>query len=420
MVDLSEFHNAEVGVSRTKPPTTTFAFKPGAEVGEVELYIDGQEEPQEALDRWAALLLGLDHGTMQILEVLEVRAWGENPSTGEPYRYVKAAVRKEKTDNLALQQAVDRWLARHPRKPRKPRASTSKTLQHCAEWWPITDTQIGKGGEERFGGLTETMARLEWVADALVEWHDGHKGSGYAPQRIVVPFAGDLTEGCFGSYDNQLFVTSMNAADQLELAISKAETIVERALDCAQEVILTGVASNHDRQSRISSKENVTDAWDDRTFSLLRNLARIYKRIGYDRVKVMMPNNPHVSVIEDGFLTVGTIHGHKPKFKTTAANTMWEWWKAEIASRRDAAACSVLQAGHYHHSYHLGPQSGRMLIGLPSLDGGSAYFEAQGGDWSLPGVSPWLSTADGVRKLDMLVWPEDRRQAQEQIGGPVA
>jgi len=419
VADLSEFHNAEAGVSRSKPPTTTFAFRPGADVGEVELYIDGPEEPQEALDKWAALLLGLDYGTMQILEVLEVRAWGENPSTGEPYRYVKAAVKKEKKDNLVLQQAVDRWLARHPRKPRKPKAA-GKKLTPVAEWWPITDTQIGKGGEERFGGLTETMARLEWVADALVEWHDGHKASGYSPERIVVPFAGDMTEGCFGSYDNQLFITSMNAADQLELAIANAEKIVERALDCAPEVIITGVASNHDRQSRMSSKENVTDAWDDRTFTLLRALARVYSRLGFDRVKVQMPNNPHVSVIEDGFLTVATIHGHKPKYKGTAANSMWEWWKAEIAARRDAAAASVLQAGHYHHSYHLGPQSGRLLIGLPSLDGGSAYFEAQGGDWSLPGVSPYLTTDDGVRKLDMLVWPEDRRQAQEQIGGPVA
>ena len=428
MADLSEFHNAEAGISRSKPPTTTFTFRPGAEIGEVELYIDGPEEPQAALDRWASLLLGLDYGTMSILEVLEVRAWGHNPETGEPYRYVKAAVRKEKADEAAFRQVADRWLARHPRRPRKPKAGSvgkgsgkAKSVgKPCAEWWPITDTQIGKGGEERFGGLTETMARLEWATDALVDWHDGQRKNGYSAERIIVPFAGDLTEGCFGSYDNQLFVTSMNSADQLELAISKADPIIERALDCAAEVIVTGVASNHDRQSRMSSKENVTDAWDDRTFIMLRQLARVYSRIGVDRIRFVMPNNPHVSVIEDGFLTVATIHGHKPKYKGTASNTMWEWWKSEIAARRDAAAAAVLQAGHYHHSYHLGPQSGRLLIGLPSLDGGSAYFEAQGGDWSLPGVSPYLTTADGVRELDMLVWPEDRRQAQEQIGGPIA
>jgi hypothetical protein len=418
VADLTEFLNAEAGVVREAPPTVKFTFKPGADVGAAEFVMQDGEEAQGALDRWAAELLGMDAGTMRLLQVTEVRAWGHNPETGAPYRYVKAQVRRLGEGDRAAKAAADRWLERHPRRPRQ--AKQTRTGVRCGEWWPITDTQLGKGGDERFGGLSETMARLDWAADALVGWHDARKRAGYAPDRIVVPIAGDVTEGCMGSYDNQLFITSLNAADQLELAVAATERIVERALDCAPEVVITGVASNHDRQSRMSSKENVTDAWDDRTFVLLRTLARIYDRLGYDRVRVQMPNNPHVSVIDDGHLIVGTIHGHKPKYKGTAANTMWEWWKAEIAARRDAAACSVLLAGHYHHSYHLGPQSGRMLIGLPSLDGGSAYFEAQGGDWSMPGVAPFLTTADGVRNMDVLVWDEDRKQAREQVGGPVA
>jgi hypothetical protein len=418
MADLSEFMNAEAGVVREAPPTAKFEFRPGKDVGSAEFVVQSGEEPQEALDRWAADLLGMDPGTMSLLQVVEVRAWGHNPETGEAYRYVKAQVKRLDDSDRAARGAADRWLSKHPRKPRA--AKQVKQGMACAEWWPISDTQIGKGGEERFGGLSETMARLDWAADAFVEWHDERRKSGYAPERIVVPLAGDQTEGCFGSYDNQLWATSLNAADQLELAIASTERIVERALDAAPQVVITGVASNHDRQSRMSSKENVTDAWDDRTFVLLRTLARIYDRLGYDRVKVQMPNNPHVSVVDDGHLIVATIHGHKPKYKGTAANTMWEWWKAEIAARRDAAASQVLLAGHYHHAYTLGPQSGRYLIGLPSLDGGSAYFEAAGGDWSMPGVRPFLTTADGVRHIDMLVWDQDRQWAQQQVGGPVA
>ena len=70
MADLSEFYNAEAGISRKTPPTTSFQFRPGAEIGEAELYLTGDETAQEALDKWAALLLGLDYGTMSILEVL--------------------------------------------------------------------------------------------------------------------------------------------------------------------------------------------------------------------------------------------------------------------------------------------------------------------------------------------------------------
>jgi hypothetical protein len=424
MADLSEFHNAEAGVVREAPPTAKFVFTPGKDVGSAEFVVESGEEPQAALDRWAADLLGMDPGTMSLLQVVEVRAWGHNPETGEAYRYVKAQVRKVNDADRAARDAADRWLSRPANGKRKSvgkgTGKAKSVGMSCAEWWPISDTQIGKGGEERFGGLSETMARLDWAADALVDWHDARRKAGFTPERIVVPLAGDMTEGCYGSYDNQQFITSLNAADQLELAIAATERIVERALDAAPEVIVTGVASNHDRQSRMSSRENITDAWDDRTFVLLRTLARIYDRLGYDRVKVQMPNNPHVSVVDDGHLIVATIHGHKPKYKGTAANTMWEWWKAEIATRRDSAAASVLLAGHYHHGYTLGPQSGRMLIGLPSLDGGSAYFEAAGGDWSMPGVRPFLTTADGVRDVDMLVWDQDREWARTQVGGPVA
>jgi hypothetical protein len=418
MADLTEFLNAEAGVVRESPPTVKFVFKPGSDVGAAEFVLHDGEETQQALDRWAAELLGMDAGTMRLLQVTEVRAWGHNPETGMPYRYVKAQVRRLGDGDMAAKAAADRWLDRHPRKPRG--AKQTRTGVRCGEWWPVTDTQLGKGGEERFGGLSETMARLDWAADALVTWHDGQKRAGYTPDRIIIPLAGDMTEGCYGSYDNQQFITSLNAADQLELAIAATERIVERALDCVPEVIVTGVASNHDRQSRMSSRENITDAWDDRTFVLLRTLARVYDRLGYDRVRVQMPANPHVSVVDDGHLIVGVIHGHKPKYRGTAANSMWEWWKAEIAARRDAAAAHVLLAGHYHHHYQLGPQSGRHLIGLPSLDGGSAYFEAQGGDWSLPGVVPFLTTQDGVREVDMLVWDQDRAWAREQVGGPVA
>jgi hypothetical protein len=416
--DLSEFLNAEAGVVREAPPTVRFTFKPGSDVGAAEFVMQDGEEAQQALDRWAAELLGMDAGTMRLLQVTEVRAWGHNPETGMPYRYVKAQVRRVDDAGRAVAEAADRWTARHPRKPRA--AKQVRTGVQCAAWWPISDTQLGKGGDERFGGVSETMARLDWAADALPDWYAAQRKAGYAPDRIVLPLAGDMTEGCYGSYDNQQFITSLNAADQLELAVAATERLVEAALGCAPEVVVTGVASNHDRQSRMSSRENITDAWDDRTFVLLRTLARIYDRLGYDRVRVMMPANPHVAVVDDGHLTVGIIHGHKPKYRGTAANSMWEWWKAEIAARRDASAAHVLLAGHYHHHYQLGPQSGRHLIGLPSLDGGSAYFEAQGGDWSLPGIVPFLTTQDGVREVDMLVWEQDREWAREQVGGPVA
>jgi hypothetical protein len=418
MADLSEFEGAEAGLIRKSVPTVRFDFKPGERVGVAEFVIEGAGDAQDELNRWAALMLGVGVGTMEILEVLEVRAWGRDPETGEPYRYVKARVSRRDENGKAEAEAAERWLERHPRRPRKAKPAGKGIA--CAEWRPITDTQLGKGGDERFGGLSETMARLDWAAEAYGDWHDQRRKLGYAPDTIVIPLAGDLGEGICGSYDNQQWITQLNSADQLELCIAAVERHVEAALDQAPRIIVTGVASNHDRLSRVGARENITDAWDDRTFVVLRTLARIYDRVGMSQVEVVMPQNPHCSVIDDGHLNVATIHGHKPKYKATAANSMWEWWKAEIAARRDAAAAHVLLAGHYHHAYTLGPQSGRVLIGLPSLDGGSAFFEATGGDWSLPGIRPFLTTDDGIRELSTLVWEHDREMAQQQVGGLIA
>lgn len=418
MADLSEFEGAEAGLIRRSVPTVKFDFKPGHSVGTAEFVIEGDNGPQDELNRWAALMLGMDVGTMQILEVLEVRAWGRDPETGEPYRYVKARVSRQDENAKAEVVASQRWLARQPKRGRKPKRQLAGVA--CAEWRPITDTQLGKGGDERFGGLSETMARIDWAADAYADWHDSRRKLGYAPDTIVVPLAGDLGEGVCGSYDNQEWITQLNSADQLELCITGVQKHVDAALHDAPRVIVTGVASNHDRLSRVGKRENITDAWDDRTFVVLRMLARHYSSLGMHHVEVVMPQNPHCAVIDDGHLNVATIHGHKPKYKGTAANSMWEWWKSEIAARRDAAAAHVLLTAHYHHAFSLGPQSGRMLIGLPSLDGGSAFFEATGGDWSLPGIRPFLTTVEGVRELDMLVWDVDREAAKAQVGGKVA
>ena len=418
MADLSEFRNAEQGINRVQPPTARFQFRPGQTVGEAELLLEPEEGPQQALDRWAADLLGVDAGTMAILEVLEVRAWGHNPVTEAPYRYVKAAVRRQSASEALEGAALTRWLAR-PVKRSRGLSERLKGTVESAFWWPVTDTQLGKGGEERFGGLSETQARLDWAVGAFAEWAERQRKAGFSAHRVVVPLAGDLTEGVCGSYDNQEFVTVLNAADQLELAVAAVERVVDAARQVAPEVVLTGVASNHDRQSKQGNRDNMTDAWDDRTFVLLRTLARVYSRVGLSDVTVLMPTNPHVSVVDDGFQTVATIHGHKPRFTQSAAATMWRWWGQEIANRRDAAAATVLLAGHYHHPYSL-QQSGRLLIGLPSLDGGSAWFESQGGDWSLPGIRPFLTTAGGVRELDLLMWQHDADKAREQTGGRIA
>lgn len=392
------------------PPQPAFRFFPGSEVGEAEFTVQEGQDVDHALEEWAATVLGVPKGAMRLLDIIEVRAWGRDPGRDRPYRYVKARVRKQGEAERAAAQAAERWA-----KQRRPRPVTAKgEPSEAAVWWPITDTQLGKG-PEWLGETPATLARLDWTAyEALPRWTRTHAPD---PARIIVPLLGDLTEGCQGSYDNQQFTSTHNLADQLELAVEAVDRLVTEACRLAPEVILTGVASNHDQQARGNGRQNITDPWDDRTFVVLRTLARVYAETR-PQVSVQLPADPHVFVHDDGHLTVAGIHGHVPKKRPTVVQTMWEWWDGQTSGRLDAAAAQVLLTGHYHTAADYGIASGRYLCCLPSLDNGSQWFTDKTGEWSLPGVRPFATTDDGVvgGRAAMLVWPEDRRQAEVRAG----
>lgn len=395
-----------------KPDPVTFTFAPGGTVGEASFPVADGEMAQDALTRWAQEVLELPEGAMQLLDVTEVRAWGPKGGRGQ---YVKARVKKLDVAEQIAAEAAKRWKA-----ARRPRAINAKPQSGSpgAVWWPITDTQLGKSGEW-LGDTPTTLARLDWVAhEALPSWT---RSQPIAPDTIVIPLLGDLTEGVSCSYSQQTYRVSHNAAEQLELAIEAVDRVVTQASKLSSSILLTGVASNHDAQSRRGGKENITDDWDDRTFVLLRTLARVYAS-ARPQVKVQLPTDPNVAVVNDGYLTVASIHGHKPKRRPSLTDTMWEWWNGQVSHRRDAGAAQVLLTGHYHTAADYGSISGRYLCCLPSLDNGSGFYSDLYGEWSMPGVRPFATTSDGVvsGRAAMLIWEKDKEAARQQTGTSIA
>jgi hypothetical protein len=402
----------DANVARSAASQPSIRFDTGRDVGEATLILQANEEPQKALDRWAAQLLELPAGTMRILDIIEVRGWGP---PGDAQRYVKCAVKRQTQADLAIAAAVER--ACKTKRSRKPRPAVKNATLRGDEFWPIQDTQFGRK-RDRLGGVEETRRRAEWLlTEGLPGWHDNLRRRGFAPDRIVIGLGGDLTEGC--DTKANAAQNTHNLADQYELAVQTVDLAIEVASTLAPQVLVTGCSSNHDKQARRNSRDNVTDAWDDRTFQLLRQIGWGYRKAGRGEVVAMLPPDPDVWVVE-GPLTVAGIHGHEPKMAGTPARSMWEWWEDEIANRRPAGAAQVLVSAHFHHGFSLGPQSGRWLIGQPSWDNGSDYWERRGGDFSLPGTTAFATSVEGLLAPETLVWPEDRRKVSEQIGTRVA
>ena len=196
--------------TQPKPDPVTFQFSPGADIGEASFSVQPGENADAALERWAQDVLELPEGAMSLLDIIEVRAWGPKGGRGQ---YVRARVRKLDETARAAHAAAERW-----RKSRRPRPVTARPPAGtpAGVWWPIADTQLGKSGEW-LGDTPTTLARLDWAAtEALPRWTVDAR---VTPDVIVVPLAGDLTEGVSCSYDHQTYSVTHNAAEQLELAI---------------------------------------------------------------------------------------------------------------------------------------------------------------------------------------------------------
>jgi hypothetical protein len=387
-----------------QPDDTRFTFD--GDQGTAAFKVDPGETPEAALDRWASVVLGMDAGMLALLDVTEVRAWGRDPVSGRPYQYVKARIRKLDVEERKAAEALTRWM--HSRRPRPVKQRPA--VDGPTVWWPIADTQLGKG-VERLGTTVDTLSRLDWVTyEALPQWT-----APYKPSSIVIPLMGDLTEGVCGSYDNQTFTTTLNIADQFHAAYEAVDRLVKVACELSPQIVLTGVASNHDQQSRGTGRQNITDDADDRTLLILRLLADKMAEVR-PQVRVVVPDDPNVAVIDDGNLTVAAIHGHRPKVsRTNIPGSIWKWWDSQRANLLPAGQASVLLAAHFHHAYDLLDQGGRSLIGLPSLDNGSQFLTDAEGTWSLPGVRPFATDPDGIvdGTAAMLVWPRDRQLVAE-------
>lgn len=368
------------------------------------------DDPTLALLAFLADVMGDDVGLADALDLDKMALSIMYGDDGRRLCWVKAPVDRRRMRPAAVRQAATEFVAEVSR--RRPRKA-SRTSGDVDLIWPLSDLQLGKGPEQ-FGGLAATMRRVDWL---LTEVYAA-QARGRKVRNVFIPLVGDLTEGCLDSYPGQSYQVSLSVTEQFSAALGVVDRVVERALDVADDVHVQAVASNHDQASR-RGKDNVTDAWDDRSFQITDTLALAYSKNPdrYDgRVHVTRPSEPQVGAFEVGPLVVAFTHGHKVGGSGPPVIKMSRWWDAQIASRQGAAAAAqVCIAAHYHHHYQLA-QQGRLLVGLPALDGGSGWLREASGVWSAPGAVTMVVDDVGVQDVTLHTCPGDRERAADRLG----
>lgn len=382
---------------KTKAPERqagAFDFKVNPATGEgTASYVFTPKDRDASFDQILAKMV--PDVPVEVLEVVEVRAWGDPES---PYQYVKTRVR-QRTDN-EYAQARERLMADVRRRKGRRRTSGDKPAAATLVVAPA-DLQIGKNFE-RGGGTPETFARcMDYTGKVQDRWRDLRK-AGVALDDMLVLGMGDTTEGIAGHYPNQPYTIDCNESDQVEVATTIHDRWVDAwsALPGLVQLEATVVNSNHDRPRQ--DGQYTTDSSDSRAFTIWRSLARAYAKNPdrYGHVAWTIPDDPLVGAVERHSHGIAVIHGDQAqKYPGSIPPAkVWNWWDGQMAGGPDvciAARCDVMVAAHFHHGYAL-RQQGRTLLGCPSSDGGSQWLTDAKGIWSDPGLLTFVVDATGA------------------------
>jgi hypothetical protein len=358
----------------------------GAQGGELVTLVTDASDADPAFWQMVIADWGLDPTLTEIVpDSVQIRAWDMPIGGGQVMRarYYKARIRPRRaamTEADIL--ATSRLAMRKPTKRTSP--SSTQQLGYIVN---LSDFQIGKG---EGGGTPATVARITAALHAAVDRLKELRRAGKSPATVYLIGMGDLAEQCFGHYPSQLFTTDCTRREQLQIVRELLLTAVDLFLPLADRLVVGAVAGNHG-ENRSNGKAVTTVADND-------DLAV------FDQVKSALAMNPdrygHVEfAISDDLVLKLTVHGvdvawtHMHQGSGSGERKIADWWRGQVMGNRPISSAQILNTAHYHH-FLCSESTGRTIIQVPAMDGGSAWWTDKTGQNSPPGMVTYLAGSD--------------------------
>ena len=205
--------------------------------------------------------------------------------------------------------------------------------------------------------------------------------------KLIIVGLGDLVESCSGHYAMQTFTTVLDERQQKTLARQMLLDVFNKFSKDFNEVLGLCALGNHG-EKRIGTKAYTTFG-DNKDGELFDEVAQVLKADPSKKhVKFTIPDQSlaySVEVLPGTVLTIA--HGHQAKRGTTPAQRVENWFNkmASKPSKGGFYATNILLVGHYHHFWT--KESERLMLGATTLDSGSQWFEENGGEKSIPGIT---------------------------------
>jgi len=371
----------------TKPPEGWApSMQYGANGGELVGRIPDGLDTDPAFWRLVISDWGLDPNLTEIVpDSVQIRAWDMAVGKGQTMRarYYKARIRPIRCalsaeDTAELAKAVMRKRTNNPPKP-----PTGPGVGYIVN---LSDFQIGKG---EGGGTVATVERITSALDAAVLRLRELRKAGRVISSVWLVGMGDLAEQCQGHYPSQLFTTDCTRREQLQIVRTLILSAIDRFVDLAPRVVVGAVPGNHG-ENRANGKMVTTISDND-------DLAV------FDQVRDALEQNPgrygHVEFhISDDLVLTLNVEGvevawtHMHQGSGSGERKIAEWWRGQVMGNRPISSAQILNTAHFHHLL-VSESTGRTIIQMPAMDGGSGWWTDKTGNSSPAGMVTYLAGA---------------------------
>lgn len=335
---------------------------------------------------------GMNPDEVEVIEPFNFRTWLAPIGGGQTQRmtYYKVNLRRRRGEPGVDLDELVKWVRSHkPKKGDRKPGGAGALVVAPADW------QAGKRGTKAMADRwLDTIGRVEDRWKQLSQ-------NGYGLDRLVVPFLGDLVEGCDGHYAQQRFTVELDERGQRKLV----RWMITRALKdwarMAPQVIVAPVAGNHG-EVRAGGK-SVTTFADNVDVAVVEDVAHAFSlnEEAFGHVSFMIPHDDLTQTLDVHGTVLGLAHGHQfPKrAMPQAAET---WWKGQQHGRQPIGDADILLSGHRHHLI-VTRNGSRTVMQAPQLDDGSEWFKNIAGVDSPPGTLTFaVSKAAGWDDLKVL------------------
>ena len=379
----------DVDQARKPRPKHPTGWEPGVDTAAGTLVVQGGETPPKD---WGHILwnLGLDPADWEVDEdaPVQVRSW----DSGERRLfYYRATVRPASQHQPDLDDLVREIKRRKPRPPKD-------VLEERALVVLLSDWQAGKADH---GGVDALVERLLQLQRRVPERMRELAKQGRPVSHLYVIGMGDMVEGCDGHYAQQTYSVQLDRRQQIKLVRRMLVSMLADWSRLPAKVVVGAVPGNHGENRKAG--KSFTTFEDNADLEVFEQAAEVLAANpdAYGHVRFTLPDGDMTLTLDACGTTVSFAHGHQFRTSGIPLAKARSWWQGKMAAQHPAGDATVLVYGHYHHLQLLqdGP---RTIIGCPSNDGGSRWFEEQGGPTTACGTLTFVCEGGGWRDLAVL------------------